>query len=312
VLRLDDPRRRRTRVLIALLVGVAVGAVAGLPRGADAVRSPRTPSTAAVAPLLGELDAVWTGGRDGSPAIAEDALRADAPAEGIDPGPEATWRSGLAAHETLVVRIVGVDLPVEARGVQRQAVVAVTLSRRGRRARARTGAPARCCARGAAREAVRLRLRAEQTVLSVASTRPSTTCGASAATLGVPVPLPIRASSSDEEPGATGAAEPADLASHPSRRSATRFTLDGFQREAIEHLLAGRDVLVAAPTGAGKTVVGEFACAHALDGGRDLLHDTDQGAVEPEVPRPLRAPRRGPRRAAHRATAASTGAHRSW
>ena len=33
------------------------------------------------------------------------------------------------------------------------------------------------------------------------------------------------------------------------------FTLDRFQREAIAHLDAGRSVLVAAPTGSGKTVV---------------------------------------------------------
>jgi ATP-dependent RNA helicase HelY len=47
------------------------------------------------------------------------------------------------------------------------------------------------------------------------------------------------------------------------------FTLDTFQRTAILHLLAGSDVLVAAPTGAGKTVVGEFACDHVLRiGGR--------------------------------------------
>jgi ATP-dependent RNA helicase HelY len=47
------------------------------------------------------------------------------------------------------------------------------------------------------------------------------------------------------------------------------FRLDDFQRDAITHLIDGRDVLVAAPTGAGKTVVGEFACDHVLDiGGR--------------------------------------------
>jgi ATP-dependent RNA helicase HelY len=52
------------------------------------------------------------------------------------------------------------------------------------------------------------------------------------------------------------------------------FALDGFQREAIGHLIAGRDVLVAAPTGAGKTVVGEFACAHALDGDGSTFYTT--------------------------------------
>ncbi|KAB5608293.1 DEAD/DEAH box helicase [Bifidobacterium jacchi] len=37
------------------------------------------------------------------------------------------------------------------------------------------------------------------------------------------------------------------------------FDLDDFQREAIDGLEAGRNVLVAAPTGAGKTVVADFA-----------------------------------------------------
>lgn len=42
------------------------------------------------------------------------------------------------------------------------------------------------------------------------------------------------------------------------------FRLDDFQRTACEHLAAASDVLVAAPTGSGKTVVGEFAVHQAL------------------------------------------------
>ncbi|WP_028278711.1 DEAD/DEAH box helicase [Arthrobacter sp. H5] len=42
------------------------------------------------------------------------------------------------------------------------------------------------------------------------------------------------------------------------------FDLDDFQRESCVSLEAGRGVLVAAPTGAGKTVVGEFAIFMAL------------------------------------------------
>ena len=37
------------------------------------------------------------------------------------------------------------------------------------------------------------------------------------------------------------------------------FALDGFQVEAIEALEDGQNVLVAAPTGAGKTIVADFA-----------------------------------------------------
>ncbi|HVB06514.1 MAG TPA: DEAD/DEAH box helicase [Acidimicrobiales bacterium] len=47
------------------------------------------------------------------------------------------------------------------------------------------------------------------------------------------------------------------------------FPLDPFQQEALDHLDAGRSVLVAAPTGSGKTVVAEYAVARAIaEGGR--------------------------------------------
>ena len=46
------------------------------------------------------------------------------------------------------------------------------------------------------------------------------------------------------------------------------FELDDFQRRAAAALEEGRGVLVAAPTGAGKTVVGEFAVHLALATGR--------------------------------------------
>ena len=60
-------------------------------------------------------------------------------------------------------------------------------------------------------------------------------------------------------------------------------------------------MLVCAPTGAGKTVVGEFAVHLALaQRPQVLLHHADQGAVQPEVQRPGRAARRRQGRPAHR------------
>ncbi len=52
------------------------------------------------------------------------------------------------------------------------------------------------------------------------------------------------------------------------------FPLDPYQIAACEALQSGRGVLVAAPTGAGKTVVGEFAVHLALSAGRSCFYTT--------------------------------------
>ncbi|MHB0929017.1 MAG: DEAD/DEAH box helicase [Candidatus Nanopelagicales bacterium] len=52
------------------------------------------------------------------------------------------------------------------------------------------------------------------------------------------------------------------------------FELDDFQLRACESLEQGRGVLVAAPTGAGKTIVGEFAVFLALEAGGKCFYTT--------------------------------------
>jgi ATP-dependent RNA helicase HelY len=52
------------------------------------------------------------------------------------------------------------------------------------------------------------------------------------------------------------------------------FAFDDYQREACGHVEAGSGVLVAAPTGAGKTIVGEFAVFLALAQGRKCFYTT--------------------------------------
>lgn len=52
------------------------------------------------------------------------------------------------------------------------------------------------------------------------------------------------------------------------------FPLDDFQMEACRHVEDGSGVLVAAPTGAGKTIVGEFAVHLAMQQGRKAFYTT--------------------------------------
>ena len=52
------------------------------------------------------------------------------------------------------------------------------------------------------------------------------------------------------------------------------FSLDDFQRRACESLERGHGVLVAAPTGSGKTLVGEFAVHLALANGGKCFYTT--------------------------------------
>src|SRR5688500_15310786 len=57
-------------------------------------------------------------------------------------------------------------------------------------------------------------------------------------------------------------------------RQLYKFPLDDFQVRACEALEKGDGVLVAAPTGSGKTVVGEFAVHLALEQGRKCFYTT--------------------------------------
>ena len=72
--------------------------------------------------------------------------------------------------------------------------------------------------------------------------------------------------------GATEASAP--LAFLPEFRDAKPFPLDDFQVEACADIERGHGVLVCAPTGSGKTIVGEFAVALALHQGTKCFYTT--------------------------------------
>jgi superfamily II RNA helicase len=58
-----------------------------------------------------------------------------------------------------------------------------------------------------------------------------------------------------------------------------KFPLDGFQREAMAAIEAGKSTVVCAPTGSGKTLIAEFAIAEALEKGLKLFYTTPLKAL---------------------------------
>ncbi len=57
------------------------------------------------------------------------------------------------------------------------------------------------------------------------------------------------------------------------------FPLDNFQIKACESLLAGKSVLVTAPTGSGKTIIAEFSVFDAIDRGLKTIYTTPLKAL---------------------------------
>lgn len=66
------------------------------------------------------------------------------------------------------------------------------------------------------------------------------------------------------------------------------FELDPFQKDAIASLNAGRSVVVCAPTGSGKTLIGEYAIYHALSRGKRVFYTTPLKALSNQKLRDFR------------------------
>jgi ATP-dependent RNA helicase HelY len=76
-----------------------------------------------------------------------------------------------------------------------------------------------------------------------------------------------------------------DIASFVARYP---FPLDAFQLEAIAHLAEGQSVMVAAPTGTGKTMVAEYAIWRAQREGQRVIYTTPLKALSNQKYRDLR------------------------
>jgi hypothetical protein len=171
-------------LLAALLLGGAVGRVTAPPAVVDGAAAVERD----IVPLSVDADGLWAAGAGPLPAIGEQlaALRRDDRTDAIVEH-AAGWDD---AYETVLRRMVGVEVPAPARPVQRQFVTAVTMSRDALEvlaAAAATEDPA--LRRELSSEALRLRTRSEQMTqtarASLADLRGGTQTG-----VAEPAPLP--------------------------------------------------------------------------------------------------------------------------
>ena len=66
------------------------------------------------------------------------------------------------------------------------------------------------------------------------------------------------------------------------------FPLDDFQKQAIDALNQGHSVVVSAPTGSGKTVVGEYAIYRAIAHNQKVFYTTPLKALSNQKLRDFR------------------------
>ncbi len=90
------------------------------------------------------------------------------------------------------------------------------------------------------------------------------------------------------------------------------FPLDRFQTRALDALDAGRSVLVAAPTGSGKTLVAEYAIVKALADGGKAFYTTPLKALSNQKYGDLVRVHGAARSGCSPATTRSTATRRSW
>ena len=96
---------------------------------------------------------------------------------------------------------------------------------------------------------------------------------------------PRSAAGAATEPDAAAGAHSAAV---PPLEQLFPFPLDGFQLEAIDALNQGHSVVVSAPTGSGKTLVGEYAIYRALAHGRKVFYTTPLKALSNQKLRDFR------------------------